>query len=147
MRLVIGANALFAALIRGGTSRKVLFAEGVDYLAPEGLMTAFNKHYEEIRTKTGGQKKEFDELCRLSLGRVTIVKKEHYIDYAIPASRLANDKEDWQFLALALADGCDIWTSDRGFEGQKRVKVRTTAGLAKEFGIFSANPKTGSSKH
>jgi len=146
LRLVIDANALFAALIKDGTSRKVLFAEGVEYLAPEGLMTAFTKHYEEIRAKTKGQKKDFDELCTLALGRVTIIKKEHYIDYVIPASRLTADKEDWQFLALALADGCDIWTSDKGFAGQKRVRIRTTAELAKEFGIFPSKPKANNPK-
>jgi predicted nucleic acid-binding protein len=135
LRLVIDANALFAALIRDGTSRKVLFAEGVDYIAPEGLMAALAKHYEEVRSKATGQKKDFDELCRLCLGRVTIIKKEYYLDYLIPASRLAADKEDWQLLALALADGCDIWTSDKGYSYQKRVGVRTTLELAKEFGI------------
>ena len=148
MRLVIDANSLFAALIKDGTSRKVLFAEGVEYLTPEGLMTAFTKHYEEIRAKANGQKKDFDELCRLSLGRITIVKKDYYIDYVIPASRLTVDKEDWQFLALALADGCDIWTSDKWFAGQNRVRIRTTAELAKEFGIVPlAKPKNQPNKY
>ena len=135
MKLVIDANALFAALISGGVSRKILFAEGVNFIAPQGLMEAFTKHYPEIRKKSKGDKKGFEQLCQLALGRVTIIKKEYYLDYMIPASKLTNDQEDWQFIALALSEGCDIWTSDKGFENQKRIRIRTTVELAKEFGV------------
>ena len=50
------------------------------------------------------------------------------------ASSLITDKKDWLYLACALYKDTFIWSNDKEFKNQRRLKVFTTEEMVKEAG-------------
>ena len=51
MIIVIDANRVIAALIKDSTTRKILFNEHFEFVAPDYLMSELLEHKEEIMIK------------------------------------------------------------------------------------------------
>ena len=60
-----------------------------------------------------------------------IVDSAFYQQEFARAEELVKDKDDSPYIALALAMDAPIWTHDRHFFEQKRVKVLTNKDLLK----------------
>jgi predicted nucleic acid-binding protein len=56
--------------------------------------------------------------------------------YIPDASELSEDPDDWLYLACALRENAAIWTHDKDFSGQLRVRILSTKELAEELGLF-----------
>ena len=56
MKIVVDTNRIIAALIKDGTTRKILFHKGFEFVTPDFNLTEIYKHKLELLEKTFLQK-------------------------------------------------------------------------------------------
>ena len=125
MRLVVDANILVAELIRV-RGRKLIVRPELELYMAEGAWDEttyeLNKRIEkmiqkEVFSQEVGQSLLADAVA-LAEARVSIVPHEVYATYeTVARNRIPRDPHDWFTVALALAVGGAIWTTDNDFLG------------------------------
>lgn len=128
MNLVIDTNIFISALIKDSKTREIIFNTNFNLLFPEFEFQEIFNHMEEILKKS--KLKEF-ELHTILLGllkKVRIIKTDKIIKYKKEASKIIGyiDKDDIIFIATALAFNCPVWTDDKHFQKQNRIKIIKT---------------------
>lgn len=131
MKLVVDANVLFSALIREGATRRLWFRSQVELCAPAMIIVELIKYKKHISTKFS-ETESLESLTEKVLSRVRIVGEDSLKPFIPAAKTLIEDPKDWIYLACALKEDAAIWTNDRHFMQQKRVKIRTTTELLQE---------------
>lgn len=134
MLVVIDANELFALLIRGSKgSEYLLLSNRVELIAPEFLLAEFERHKEEILSKTHKSETEFAMLLSVFRRRIKFIPKQEFEDSMKKALKLLpQNPKDAPYIALALKYNACIWSEDRPLKQQSRVKVLNTGELLKE---------------
>lgn len=75
---------------------------------------------------------EFQLLLVLLFEKITLIPKEEYENRLLEAQNLIKDIDDVAFLALALETKSEgIWSEDKGFNQQDKIKIWTTRELLK----------------
>ncbi len=134
MRLIVDTNCIIAALLRDGGSRKIIFTKGIALLTPAYSIEEVTAHYRELLKKSGVEEEELGSIFLSLLRRIKVVQKQVY-EPMLTEAVLLIDSKDAPFIALALAVENDgIWSEDKHFEQQNRVKVWKTNDLLKLFG-------------
>ncbi len=130
MKLVVDANILFAALIKEGSTAKLLISDKLQLFAPEFLFEEFSKYEKLILKKTHRSNKEFKHFLGLLKEQITIIPKKIIVPFFDKAEKISPDPKDTVYIALALAIKSNIWSNDKKLkEGQKRVKIFSTGEL------------------
>ena len=131
-------NILISALIKDSFSRKIILESNFKFLSPDFSLQEIEKYKEEILEKSGITNNDFYTLLYSILDKIEIVKKDEY-NYKIKEAEDIIGKidiKDVPFIALALALGNEvsgIWTDDKDFERQNRIKVWKSGDVFKEF--------------
>ena len=131
-------NILISALIKDSFSRKIILESNFKFLSPDFSLQEIEKYKEEILEKSGITNNDFYTLLYSILDKIEIVKKDEY-NYKIKEAEDIIGKidiKDVPFIALALALGNEvsgIWTDDKDFERQNRIKVWKSRDVFKEF--------------
>lgn len=136
MKFVIDTNIVFSALIKEGKTRELIMEVPLTLYAPETLITDTKKYEDLIIEKSGLTREEFEALFELITENITIVKKENYEESMYEAEKIIGhiDRDDIPFLALALSIENDgIWSDDRHFQMQDKIKVWKTEEVVKSF--------------
>ena len=131
MRLVVDTNILIAALIRDSMTRHILIHLNAEFITLSYSEVEIQKHKAYILAKVNMQEEEFDRL-RISLTkRLTLLDEQNLILYWQDAIQIMDkiDPDDTAFIAAALATKSDIWSDDKHFERQNKVKVWKTKDL------------------
>ncbi len=135
LRLVIDANIILSALIKDSTTRKILIGSAIEFYAPDYLIEEVEKYISLVSRKNSlseqDNKKILDILCQY----ITIVGIEFYEEYINEALEIMADIDikDTPYVALALSFGNDgIWSEDKGFFKQDKIKVWRTQDIIKE---------------
>ncbi|MEK6954462.1 MAG: PIN domain-containing protein [Candidatus Micrarchaeota archaeon] len=136
MRIVIDANILFAALLRKGLTRRLLFNSDIKLLAPGFILAEFIKHRNYLIGKFDHSPDEFDELSSNILSVIELVPDNELEPYLGASKTLVTDLKDCLYIAVALKENAAIWSNDGGMKTQRRIKVYTTDELASEFGLL-----------
>src|SRR3989344_5201127 len=128
MNIVIDTNILTSALIKDSKTRSLIIKSNQTFLLPEFELIEIKNHKPEILRKSGLSDMEFNSLFVNMLKYVKIIKTDNFIKYKNFAEKIIGDidKDDVQFIALALAFNCPIWSDDRHFQKQNKIKVITT---------------------
>jgi len=114
MEVVLDSNVLFRTLISQGGILEVFFHSKLVLLAPEQLLVEFTKNKKMIEKKSLLAKKELDEIASVLLARVSFIRLEKYQRFLPQAKTLLKEHtKDEDFVALALAKGCKIWTYEK----------------------------------
>ena len=81
-----------------------------------------------ILDKSGMSEEEFNKLLLDFSKYVKVVTTEQTIDYRQQAKEVMDsiDSDDSIFIATALALNCPIWSDDRHFQQQNKIKIFTT---------------------
>jgi predicted nucleic acid-binding protein len=132
MDITIDANILFACLIKDSDTRKLFFSPNFELYAPVFMLTELQKYFQLIKKKSGLSDLDFSNLVARILVQVTIVNDTELAPFVVAASSLTSDKKDWLYLACALYKNTVIWSNDKEFKNQKRVKIFTTGEMLKE---------------
>lgn len=131
MDVVVDANVLFAALIKQSITEELLFANCLHLYAPEFILVEFEKHKEEILQKTERTTQEFYTLLEVFRRRITFVPLDDLVAYLEQAEQISPDPKDVTYIALALKLHISVWSNDKDFKKQNKVKVYTTEEIMK----------------
>jgi predicted nucleic acid-binding protein len=103
MRLVVDANILFAALIKGGSTVELLISDKLQLFTPEFLFLEFTKYEGLILKKTHRSNEEFSEFLELLKEHITTFPKKEITPFIYKAEEISPDPKDTVYLALAFA--------------------------------------------
>jgi len=137
MRIVIDTNIIISALIKDSLARLLILFGNLDLVSPEFTMDEVNKYKGIILDKSALSEEEFKELFLVILGRIEMISKFEYESYIKEAEEIigAIDIKDVPFVACALVINSDgIWSEDRHFERQDRIRVFKTIDVLKIVG-------------
>lgn len=129
-KLVVDANVVFAALVKGGFTFEFI------RLLPKLGFKLYSPAYalEEIGGEMGRLSK-FSKLSRMELEflmgflfkRIEIVPESRYERYLPEAKKLLpRHPKDFPYLALAIALDCPLWSNEGKLRKQSKVKVLPT---------------------
>lgn len=132
MKLVVDANIVFSAMLKDGESRRLLLDDRLTLCAPLFLKEEILKYKPYLAKKAGMAEKELsrfaDELIALS--GIEFVDLFGLGSYVGIAGRISPDPKDVPYLALALFEGCELWSNDTAlYEKQSVIKIITTTKL------------------
>lgn len=129
MKIVIDVNRVLSALIRDSTTRKIILNSQFEFYFPEPSLEKIRKYKGYILEKSGLSEEEFKDLMAILFKYIRIVPTEEIEKNWSEAKKIMEhiDPEDVVFIATALniADSV-IWSDDRHFDKQDRVKVLKT---------------------
>ncbi|MBS3104968.1 PIN domain-containing protein [Candidatus Woesearchaeota archaeon] len=129
MKIILDVNAILSALIRDSTTRKIILNSQFDFYFPEPSLHKIRKYKDYILEKSGLTEDEYDKLMATLFKYIKLVPTEEIEKNWDEAKKIMEhiDPEDVVFIATALsiADSV-IWSDDRHFEKQDKVKVLKT---------------------
>ena|SRR3989344_6170200 len=128
MNIVADTNILISALIKNGITREFIIKSENNFLIPEFEIYEIYEHKKEIIKKSKLLEKEFDVLFIRLLRNIKIIPSDLIIDKKIEAEKIIGhiDKDDVQFIATALIFNAIIWSDDKHFKKQNKIKTLTT---------------------
>ena len=140
MILVVDANVLFSFFSQESIVRAIVVNPelelGLELTAPMLLLTEIDKHKSEICKKAGISQEEYKFPRNALEVFVKKVPNEFWQDCKAEASKLLKDHpKDIPYFALALKLKSAIWSNEKRFKRQSKVKVYTTSELLKELGL------------
>lgn len=132
MKIVIDANRIIAALIKGSTTRDIIFDSLFEFIAPDFILNEVRKYEEEIIKKAKITKEQFEILLALIFENITTIAKEEYEDVIPSLQKEIKDHKDLPYMAVAiLTNSVGIWSHDTHFLTQKKIKVFTNIDMIK----------------
>jgi predicted nucleic acid-binding protein len=123
-KLVIDANRIISALLKGGSTRSAILETRATLFAPEILQDEIAKHAPEIARRVAVSETELVAILRPLLKRIEWVSEAHYRPFLKRAKDAMEkvDPKDVAYLACALAVEADaIWSHDLDFDQQNLV--------------------------
>lgn len=137
MEFVVDTNVLFTFFWKASSTGRLLVKQEFDFFSPELALEEINEHRDEILRKTGISSKQFKELRKDLAIFIEFIPLEEYSLF-LQKALVIPDKDDIDFLALALKLDCPVWSNDKDLKQQSLVKVFSTKELI-EF-LFAINP-------
>ena len=132
MKLVIDSNRIMAGLIKDSQTRKIIFNEEYNFIAPDYVITEIEKYRLYLIEKSKLTDREFDIILLSILERIELIPSNVFIDHLELAEEIMKDIDikDTPFLALGLAvKASGIWSEDKDFDGQDKLKRFSTKEL------------------
>lgn len=129
MMLVIDAGIVFTALTGKGVTKELIFSPALTLFAPEFLFEEIEEHKSRILQASSLSQEELDMLLEIIKSRITLLPKESFENSLDHANTLISDKDDTEYLALALEKSIPIWSNDPHFKEQSNTLTKTTAEL------------------
>jgi len=132
MELIIDANVLMSALVATkGFTYDLIFNDKIRLFAPEYLLEEFEEHKHEIIEKSGLSEEELQLFLSLISTRIDFIPNKEFRRFIKLAEEITPDPDDTEYFALALKQNCSIWSNDKKFKKQDKIKIYRTEELAK----------------
>ncbi len=133
VRVVVDTNVLLAALMRDGLTRMLLLDLRLEPVVPEAALSEVSKHAAELSSRIGISEHDFELAFEILVGtaKISVAQSSRYAAFSEEAALACPEghKDDWPFLALALAENCILWSNDAALKRQKEVRVFSTKEL------------------
>ena len=129
MKVILDVNVILSALIRDSTTRKIILNSEFDLYFPEPSLHKIRKYKNYILETSGLTKEIYDKITATLFKYIKVVPIEETEKNWNEAKKIMEniDKEDVVFIATALSiENSVIWSDDRHFEKQNKVKVLKT---------------------
>ncbi len=130
MKFVVDTNILMTFFWENSFTKGLLIDQDLEFFAPEYALEEINRNASEIMKKTGISLDKFKELRKDLAMCVEFIPLGEYSKFLEKVSSIIN-KEDVDFIALALKLKFPVWSNDRQFKKQRFVKVFTTEEIIK----------------
>ena len=133
MKIVLDVNVILSALIKDSTTRRLLLYSDLDFYFPQPSLNKIAKYKRVILSKSGLSDTAFQQILRSLLAHINLVSKQDIFSHWKAAKSIMAhiDQEDVVFIAAALHLGASIWSDDKDFEKQNKVKAFKTEDIAK----------------
>ena len=137
--LIIDANVAFSFFNQHSVRRtiiKKLLDRGVILIAPYFIFEEIYKNREKIKKFSRISDGAFSVNFSLLNEFIKSYTDESYTKYILEALSLAPHSKDVSYFALSLSlNNCPIWSDEKSFLKQTKVKVFSTKDLLKEFSM------------
>ncbi len=133
MRLIIDTNRIIAALIKDSISRKIITHLNAELFAISFSKNEVSKYKTLILEKSNLKEIEY-ELIFDNINSHLVYLDDKIINLKINEASILMDKidpDDAPFLVAALATNSELWSDDKHFEKQDKIKVWKTKDLVK----------------
>jgi len=134
VKLIVDTNVLISALVKKSIVRELLLNPLFEFYVPEHCIGEIERHVGEISERSGLSVENVFLLLGVLLASVQVVPAEGVVKKYKEAEKIMGkiDRDDVPFIALALSFPNDgVWTEDKHFLKQNRVKVWRTRELLK----------------
>ena len=134
MKLVVDTNIILSAMIKDSTIRKIIVESDIDFFTPDFTFDEINRHLNYICKKNSLNRKINLKILAVLSKYINVVDFGFYAHKITEARKLIGkiDEKDIPFLALALSFENDgIWTNDKHFLKQKKMKIWGTKEILK----------------
>lgn len=133
MHVVVDSNRIFSALISEGGTFDVFIMNSLfkkfEFAVPEFLFLEVGKHPGEIVSKSRLSREELADVFEFLKEQLTPIPLKQFAVFAPEAEKLAPHGKDIEYFALALSLNCSIWSNEKAFRKQSRVKIFSTEEL------------------
>jgi predicted nucleic acid-binding protein len=130
MRVVVDANALFGALIRDSTNRRIILHGVHDLFVPRWIWDELTRKEAMLLAKAGVPHSAFYLALERIRSNVSMVPQQAIWPHIDAAFAAGVDRKDVPYIAAALAIDGAVWSHDRPLADRAPVPVVTTADLA-----------------
>lgn len=100
--LVVNKNVLFSFFGKSTATRELVFLLSGRIISPEFALEEHHEHREKILKKAKIEEKEFEEILSVLKEHVIFVNEGFYAEFIPLALEITPDKDDADFVALAL---------------------------------------------
>ncbi len=129
MRLVLDANVLLSLMNPESSASYLFSCVKADFLAPLYVKVEMDEHRFEFLEKSKLSRHEFEMRLEEVEERISFVPDSEFDGVLDMCADLLLDKNDSQYLALALSPRSEIWSNDSNLKKQSLVRVYTTTEL------------------
>lgn len=132
MKLIVDSNRILSALLKGGSSRKIISSQNIEFYTIDYVLGEVRKYMNYISQKSGLSETEIETLLTFFLENVSIISDEKIKSKMHEAKEIMEDIDirDSPILACALAIPNDgIWTEDKHLKKQNKIKIWSSADL------------------
>jgi len=131
MKIVVNTNRIIAALIKDSMSRKIILHGNAEFIVIQSLENEVAEHKDSIIKKANISESEFEIILQKLYEKMISLDDAIILSKMKEASQIMDtiDHDDTPFVAAALATEAAIWSDDKHFQQQKKVKIHTTAEL------------------
>lgn len=138
MKIVVDTNRVVAALIKDSLSRFILTHGEAEFITIWFGREELKKHKKEILEKANVSEEVLELILDKLFQKIVLLDDRVVAKYLPEAEGIIGktDKADAPFIAAALATGADIWSEDKHFLKQDKIRIWRTAELAKELGLL-----------
>ena len=133
MNIVIDTNIFISALIKDGLTRNIIVNSKDNLILPDFEIEEIYNHKNEIMKKAKLSEKDFDILLLRLLRYVRIIPVDLIINKKGEAFNIIGhiDPDDVIFFATALTFNALIWSDDKHFIMQDKIKILTTKDMVR----------------
>ena len=134
MRLIVDTNVIISALIKDSMTRYIITHINAELITIGFSEKEFSKYKAAIQKKAMINEVEFEAILDKLKEKLVILDDFTIQKNMEEARRIMDsiDPNDTPFIAAALSTNSDIWSDDKHFERQNKVKVWKTKSLEKE---------------
>ena len=132
MKLIIDSNRIISALIKDGLTREIITSNKIQFYTLNYVLDEIMKYKKYIVKKAKINDNQIDYLFNLLMENIIIISDKKINQYMGKAINVMKDIDinDSPILACALAIENDgIWTEDRDFDKQNKIKIWKTSDL------------------
>ena len=134
MFLVVDANILFSFFNPDSSRRRIIESSsklGFKLVSPEFAFEELLKDKEKIQEYCKIDEIEFIIFFSFLEKKIESISRSEYDKFLQEAIELAPHSKDIPYFALALSFNCPIWSDEKSFKQQSKVKVLSTEELVK----------------
>lgn len=133
MKLIVNTNRIMAALVKDSYSRKIILEGRLELITINILEKELVEYKQFILKKANISEDQFNLIYGKLKEKLTLLEDVIIENKMKEAKSIMDrvDKDDTPFIAAALSTKSDIWSDDKHFEKQNRVKVWKTKDLIK----------------
>ncbi len=134
MKVIPDVNVILSALIRDSITRKIILNSEFDFYFPEPSLYKIRKYKDYVLEKSGLTEEEYNKVIATLFKYIKLVPTEEIEKNWDESKKIIEhvDTEDVVFIATALSiSDSVIWSDDRHFEKQNKVKSLKTKDIIK----------------
>ena len=131
MKLIVDTNIIISALIKDSITRKIIHHIKADLFCIPLQQKELEKYKSLILRRSNLDELELKNLISQLYQKMIPLKDSIILSKMPTAIKIMDhiDPNDTQFIAAALSIKADIWSDDKHFQKQNKVKIRKTKDL------------------
>ena len=131
MRLIIDTNVLFTYFWKNSVFRDILLNQDLEFYSPEYALEELNKYSNIIRKKAKITPAQYKNILSELIEKIYFISVKDYKEGLKETYKEIKDKnkeiiDDIDFLALAHALQCPLWSNDKLLKTQEIIVVVST---------------------